>query len=161
MFLLTAEAMGLYFWRTTGNPLRPAYMVDLATYNPVPYFPWQSVSKNVPVFHHAAMKNFYMGWWLEQFEMGRAHPIILAMVKVTQFWLFFLGPLLSVPLIALAVILPVNLKVRSLPRRARFLLLVCGVTAIGMMLPVFFDAHYAAPLTAAIYAIVIMALERI
>jgi hypothetical protein len=113
------------------------------------------------VFHHSVMKNFYMGWWLEQYEMGREHPVILAMVKVTQFWLFFLGPLLSVPLVALAVILPANVTLRRLPRKTRFLLLVCGGTTIGMMLPVFFDAHYAAPLTAAVYALLIMAMQRI
>jgi hypothetical protein len=157
---LTAGAMSFYFWRTTGSPFRTAFMVNLATYNPVPYFPWQSV-KAIPVYHHSTMKSFYMGWWLQQYEFGRTHPIILAFVKVNLFWFFFLGPLLTVPLFVLAIILPYGMPLSSIPRNARFLLLVCCVSTIGMLLPVYFDPHYAAPLTAAIYALLIMAMQRI
>ena len=160
MFLITAGAMSFYFWRITGNPFRPAYLVNLATYNPVPYFPWQSVSKNIPMFHHPVMKNFYMGWWLEQYEFGRSHAIMLAIIKLNLFWFFFFGPLLTIPLFVIAAVLPYGMTLRSIPRNVRFLLTVCCVTIAGMSFPVFFDAHYAAPLTAAIYALVLMAMQR-
>jgi hypothetical protein len=157
---LSAGAMLFYSWRTTGSPFRTPYMINLATYNPVPYFPWQSV-KNIPVFHHSAMKTFYLGWWLQQYEFGRAHPMLLALVKCNVFWFFFLGPLFTIPLLVLAVILPYGMPLGGIPRKARFLLTVCCVCIIGMLLPVYFDAHYAAPLTAAIYALLIMAMQRI
>jgi hypothetical protein len=157
---LTAGAMSFYFWRTTGSPFRTPFIVNFATYNPVPYFPWQSV-KSTPVFHHDAMKTFYLGWWLQQYEFGRAHPILLAIVKCNVFWFFFLGPLLTIPPFVLAVILPYGMPLRSIPRNARFLLTVCGVCIIGMLLPVYFDAHYAAPLTAAVYTLLIMAMQSI
>jgi hypothetical protein len=157
---LTAAAMAFYFWRTTGSAVHTPYLINLATYNPVPYFPWQSV-KSLPVFHHAAMKSFYMGWWLQQYNFGRAHPIQLVIIKFNLFWFFFLGPLFSVPLFALAVVLPYGMPLNIVPHRVRFLLVVCSVSTIGMLLPVYFDAHYAAPLTAAIYALLIMAMQRI
>jgi hypothetical protein len=157
---LTAGAMSFYFWRTTGSPFCTPYMINFATYNPVPYFPWQSV-KSIPVFHHAAIRTFYLGWWLQQYEFGRAHPILLALLKFNVFWFFFLGPLFTIPLFMLAVILPYGMELGSIPRNARFLLTVCCVCIIGMLLPVYFDPHYAAPLTAAIYALLLMAMQRI
>ena len=160
VFALTAAAMLFYFWRTTGSPFRTPYLINIATYTPVPYFPWQSV-KSFPLYHHAAMRAFYTGWWLQQYELGRVHPILLALVKVNVFWFFYLGPLFTVPLVVLAIILPHGMPPSSISRNARFLLVVCCVPAIGMLLPVYFDPHYAAPLTAAIYALLIMAMQRI
>lgn len=160
VLVLTAGAMSFYFWRTTGSPFRTPYLIDLATYNPVPYFPWQSV-KSIPVYHHATMRTFYTGWWLQQYELGHAHPILLAIIKINLFWFFFLGPLLTVPLFVLAIILPYGMPLSSIPPHARFLIVVCCATAFGMLLPVYFDPHYAAPLTAAIYALLMMAMQRI
>src|SRR5579863_5877828 len=55
---VTAAAMLYYFWRVTGSPFQTPFFVNLATYDPVPYFPWESV-KAWPVYHHEIMRRFY------------------------------------------------------------------------------------------------------
>jgi hypothetical protein len=160
VLMVTAAAMLFYFWRTTGSPFCTPYLVNLSTYNPVPYFPWQSV-KRVPLFRHPVMEEFYMGWWFHQYEFGRAHPFLLAIMKFDLFWFFFLGPLLCLPLLVLSMILPYGITFSSISRNTRFLWLVCCVSTGGLLLPVYFDAHYAAPLTSAIYALLMMAMQRI
>jgi hypothetical protein len=46
-------------------------------------------------------------------------------------------------------------------RRTRFLLLVCAITLAGVLLPAYTNPHYAAPITAAIYALVVIAMQRV
>ena len=157
---LTSGAMLYYFWRTTGSPFVTPYMLNVKAYNPVPYFPWQSL-KSVPIYHHAEMQNFYMGWWLQQYETARAHPVLLLLFKVVGFWLYFLGPVLALPLLVLGVILPYGMSYRDIPRNTRFLLITCCISGFGLSLPVYLNPHYAAPLTAAVYALILQATQRV
>jgi len=160
VLVVTSGAMLYYFWRTTGSPFQTPYMLNVKAYNPVPYFPWQSL-KPLPIYHHAAMKDFYMGWWLDQYETARAHPVLLVLFKVVGFWLYFLGPVLVLPLLALAAILPYGMSYRDIPRNTRFLLIICCISALGLLLPVYLNPHYAAPLTVAVYALVLQAMQRL
>src|SRR5262249_42402123 len=97
MLILTGSAMMYYFWCVTGSPLRTPFMVNLTTYNAIPYFPWQQV-KTAPVYRYAAMRDFYVHWWMDAYELGRSNPLLLASLKLVSFWLFFLGPVFSLPL---------------------------------------------------------------
>jgi hypothetical protein len=160
MLMLTAAAMLYYFWRTTGSPFRIPYLVELATYNPVPFFPWQSM-KSVPDYHHVMMKDFYVDWWLQQYEFGRVHPALSGVLTASLFWLFYLGPVLSLPLLMVVAILPYGMSYKDIGRRTRFLLLVCCMSFAGSLLPVYFNPHYAAPLNAAIYALVLLAMQHV
>ncbi len=54
---MAVGAMGYYFWRTTGNPLEPPYLVYVHDYEPVPYFPWQKMGP-VPDYHFAMFRSF-------------------------------------------------------------------------------------------------------
>jgi hypothetical protein len=75
---------------------------------------------------------------------------------------FFLGPALGFPLLALILILPHGLSWRDLRSNTRFLLLVCGTVLAAGMLPVLrFLPHYAAPITAAVLALAILAMRRL
>jgi hypothetical protein len=76
-------------------------------------------------------------------------------------WFFFLGPLLSLPFLALAFVLPYGTSLRDAPAKVRLLLLVCGVTFGGMLLPVYVSPHYAAPMTAAIYGLIMLTMQRL
>jgi hypothetical protein len=51
--------------------------------------------------------------------------------------------------------------VKEVPAKARLLLLACGATFAGMLLPVYVSPHYAAPITAAIYGLLMLALQRV
>jgi len=160
LFILTAAAMGYYFWRTTGTPFHTPFQVNVATYCPIPYFPWQTL-RAIPAYHHEAMRNFYLDWWMRQYTLGRSHPIVLLLVKVCTLWFFFLGPLLSLPLIASCLLLPYGFSPLDLSGRTKLLLLVCGSILFGSLLPVYLNAHYIAPATCAIYAIVLIAMQKV
>jgi hypothetical protein len=152
--------MCFYFWRTTGNPFRPPYFVNLQTYFVDPGFPWLPL-RPVPHYHHDVMRRHYLEWSLSLFQSAQAHPIVFGTVKLLMLWLFFLGPLLTLPFIALAMALPYGVTFKDLGSKERFLLLVCASTLVGLLLPAYANPHYAAPLTGAIYALIIMSMQRI
>jgi hypothetical protein len=157
-----ATVFGILYYssRTTGNPFRTPYLVNVAQYNPVPYFPWQSV-KPAPVYHHPIMQTFYLGWWLQQYEFARQHPITLALIKAHILWFFFLGPLLLLPMFMLGVVLPYGTSWKTFSKDTRFLLIVFCISLVGLVLPVFINPHYAAPMICVVYALVLMAMKRI
>ncbi len=155
----TAAAMLYYFWRVTGHPFQTPFFVNLATYDPVPYFPWESV-KSWPAYNHEIMKRFYTGWLLENYKVGREHPIAAVLVKAATFLFFYMGPLFTIPILLLGMVLPRGFSAKDISRRTRFLLLVACVSFVGTLLPVFFNPHYAAPITCVIYSMLLSALQR-
>ncbi len=160
VLLATLGAMAYYFWRTSGSPLQSPYLLNAQIYNPVPIFPWLPL-KPVPEYHHAVMKSFYTGWWFSQHEFARLHPALSGVWTASLFWLFYLGPVLTLPLLMLVAILPYGMSYKDIGRRTRFLLLVCCLSFAGSLLPVYFNPHYAAPVTAAIYALVLLAMQHL
>jgi hypothetical protein len=156
---ITLAAMGYYFWRVTGSPFRIPYQVNMAEYHLV-YFPWQKLASNAE-YHHAVMREFYQGPpVVGQYRHARLHPLLWLIVKPLPHLIFFFGPALLMPVFAWLVLRPVGTLAKSLSRKTRFLLLLCGVTMIGMMLPVYIPpAHYAAPMTAAIYVLLLQAMR--
>jgi hypothetical protein len=156
----TAAFLLYYFWRTTGDPLLPPYVVNLRTYFVDPGFPWLPL-RPTPVYHHELLRNYYLGWNLSQFEFARTHPFFAAMIKILMLWFFYLGPLLTLPFLALAFALPYGTSFKDVGPKTRFLLLVAGVTFIGLLLPAYANPHYAAPLTCVIYAMIVSAMQRV
>jgi hypothetical protein len=160
VIVATAALMGYYNWRTTGTPVRTPYMVDLATYNSVPYFPWQEV-KTPRQYDHPVMRRFYLEWWRLQYQFARLYPGMIALLKLYDFWMFFFGPLLTLPFLIALLRAPYNASLRHLRWRTRILLIVCACVFIGMMLPVYFNPHYVAAVTAAIYALLMISLQQV
>jgi hypothetical protein len=155
-----AAATFYYFWGVTGSPFRTPFFVNLSTYDPVPYFPWQSV-KSWPVYHHEIMRKFYTGWLLEYYQFGRSHPVVAILIKLATFWCFYLGPLFTIPILMLGMVLPRGFSINDITSRTRMLLLVAGVTFVGILLPVFSNPHYAAPMAGVTYALVLSAMLHI
>jgi len=157
---LTAAFMLYYFWRTTGSPFHTPYLINLATYNPVPFFPWPSI-KPWPVYHHAIMQRFYTGWSLNIYETARHHPIVSAMIKAFMLWFFFIGPLFTIPILMFGLALPRGFSFQDIRPSTRFLLLIGLVTLFAILLPTFANPHYAAPLVCVIYALLLAALQTL
>jgi hypothetical protein len=160
--VLTATAGFLlyYFWRTTGNPVLPAYIVNLRTYAVNPNFAWLPL-RPVPQYHHEIIRSHWGDWDIRPYDMIRAHPVVSVVVKVLMLWFFYLGPLLTLPFLALGFALPYGTSWKDVGAKTRFLLLVCAANLIAMFLAVPDNPHYAAALTAAIYALVLMAMQRV
>jgi hypothetical protein len=160
--ILCAAAAGMlyYFWRTTGSPFHTPYLINLATYNPVPFFPWKAI-RPWPEYHHSIMQRFYSGWSLNMYLVARQHPFLSAIVKIEMLGFFFLGPLLTLPFIMLGFVLPQEFSFKDIGRKSRLLLVIACVTLFGILLPIFANPHYAAPLVCVIYALLVLALQRI
>jgi hypothetical protein len=156
----TLGFMALYFLRTTGNPLVPPYVVNLRTYFVDPVFPWLPLHP-APQYHHEIIRRHYLGFSIQQYEFARNHPVFSTIVKLLMLWFFFLGPLLSLPFLALGFALPTNTSFKDIGHKAGFLLIVCAATMLAVCLPVYTNPHYAAPFTCAVYALVVMAMARV
>jgi len=148
---LTALAMLSYDYAVTGSPWRMPYQVHEAQYAVAPLF-WVQKLRPEPVYHHAVMKAMWTGVardvYLKNFRVGL---VTASLIKLKNLWSFFLGPLLTVPLIALPWAL------RS--RRLRLIYISLGVFLLGLMAEAEVLPHYAAPATALIYLTVVQSLR--
>jgi hypothetical protein len=162
VLLFTLGIMGYYFWRTTGSPWRTPYSVNEESYDPVPILPWQTL-KPMPAYHHDVMRTFYLGFVLDRYRASRtiAGMAGVESLGLAQLWSFFLGPVLTLPLLLVAAMAPYGFSWKDLSKETRFLLLVCGAVIAASMLPIWSFPHYAAPITCAIYALVLQAIRKI
>ena len=152
-------ALGYYFWRVTGSPFTTPYQVNMRTYGLV-YFPWEKIEP-VPEFHHAAMQMFYRGHKIVGlFSFARHHNLLLQFLKALIVWLFYFGPLLSMPWIVWLLTRPRGRFYKSFSPDLRFLLLLCLIAYVSIMLTIYVgQPHYAAPLTAAFYAATLLVMR--
>lgn len=149
-----SAAMGYYYWRVTGSPVRMPYQVDRDQYAPARIFLWERPI-DVPAHRHASMRDFYVGWELAKF-LDAKRPLGLAknsVGKVGEFWLFFLGPALTVPLVFGRRLFR--------DRRVRPLVAIGAACIVGLLLNTWFYPHYAAPITGLIYVLVLQGMRHL
>ncbi len=149
-------ALLYYFWRTTGSPFRTPYQVNLETQDPVPLFPWQQLQAR-PRSEVGAM---FLGWELEQYHLVRSHSVISSIARIIQFYLFFLGPALTLPFLMLISGSRRRLLARS-SGNFRLLSVVFLISAVSLLLPTYYGPTYAAALVCVVYAFVIAAMQSI
>src|SRR6059036_798919 len=77
---ITVAAMGYYFWRVTGSPIRIPYQVNISAYHLV-YFPWQKLQP-AALYRHAVMKQFYQGPpVLDSYSQVHRNPLLWILLK--------------------------------------------------------------------------------
>ena len=158
--MLVALSIGcaatLYYWsRVTGNPFQSPQQLQRNTYAMAPYFIWQSPAKPEPVYRNAALRAFYTRAEMDYYRSTRSIPgwLWATAIKIRDFWLFYLGPVLTLPLLALPWVLR--------DRRIRFLLVAGVVFLAGLGVSIWFYPHYAAPATALLYAILLQSMRHL
>ncbi len=146
-------ATGLYYHRVTGSAFRLAYQVNRAQYATAPYFIWQT-PRPEPEYHHAVIRDYYR-WELGEFERNRTFTgyITRAGDKLFNWWQFYLGPLLSIPLLALPWIIH--------QRRMALPILICAALALGFAVQTWTFPHYFSPATGALYILLAQGLRHI
>jgi len=148
---LTALAMLAYNHAVTGSPWRMPYQVHEAQYAVAPMF-WYQKLRPEPVYRHADMRAAWAVWardiYLNNFRVGL---VSASLTKLENLWTFFLGPLLTIPLIAL----PWALR----GRKFRLIYISLGIFLLGLMAVIDVLPHYAAPATALIYLVVVQSLR--
>jgi len=153
--ILTAAAMGTgyYYDRVTGSPLTMAYQVNRNTYSRAQYFLWQT-PRPEPVYHHALMQRFYDDEF-QYFQEGRTPSgfLLHSLDKTWTFWKLYLGPILSIPLLAFPWILH--------DRKMRFPLFASAVFLLGLAVETFYYGHYFAPATGLLYLVLLQCMRHL
>jgi hypothetical protein len=153
VLLVTAVSTGYYDHRVTGKVFRLPYEVNGATYRSFPPFLWQQ-ARPQPLYHHSVMRKFYAKW-LQDYQKSRTlagfcgHTAEL----IFRLWFFFLGPVLTIPL----VVLPVE----WCDRRLRAPLLIGAAFMIALSVESWFQPHYFAPATGLLYLVLLHCLLRL
>lgn len=156
--LVVAGAVGVlagayYCWRTTGGPLLMPHQLNQRMYAIGRPFIWQTANP-APAYHHKTMQAFYERVFIT-YERTRTLRgfAVQTFKKAARFWLFFVGPALSVPLI----LVPFTFR----GRRICLLLWSCAAVLFAILVEVYFLPHYAAPLTAAMYGVLLQSMRRL
>ncbi len=149
---VTAVATGYYYDRVTGNPLRMTYQVNRLTYSRAPYFLWQG-PRPEPVYRHAVMRQFYQ----REFSVYEKSRTLMGFLhnsgeKIWSLWDFYLGPVLTIPLLALPWIFR--------DRRMRFPLIACGVLILGILVETWTSPHYLAAGTGLLYLVLMQCMRH-
>jgi hypothetical protein len=153
IFAVAATATGYYQSRVTGNPLLMPYVVNRDTYSMARYFVWQA-PRTYPGYNNSEMRRFYERE-LRDFQENRTLRGFVRRTgdKVATSWRVYLGPALTLPLIAFPWIFR--------DRRMRFPLLVMGILVLGLSLETWILPHYAAPATCLVFLFVIQSMRHL
>jgi hypothetical protein len=151
--IAAAVALGYYNYRVTGNPFRMAYEVNRDTYAMAPYFVWQS-PRPEPVYHHAVMKDFYRSEFAA-FQKNRTFfgYLCRSAEKLISCWQFYMGPLLTLPLLVFPA--------ASRSRRMLLPLAICAAMAIAFAVQTWTMPHYFAPATCALYLLLVQTIRHL
>jgi hypothetical protein len=149
---LAGAATGYYFWRVTGNPLRMPQQVNRETYAAARYFYWQQPFPE-HTYRHKEISDFY-GLEIQEFEQSKTVAGVIRQTakKIGMTWVFYLSPLLTIPMCWTIW------AVRE--RRIRPLLVVGAAGLAGSVLVVFFNMHYIAPIVPVIVALLVQCMRH-
>jgi hypothetical protein len=156
VLVATGAFMGYYNWRLTGDPLLFPYRLNDRTYMVTPNFVWQKLGAPRE-YSNAEFDSFYNDWTREIWNDNHLGASWRGLQnglfsKLEQLRGFYLPDYLCVP-----VILALPWLWRD--RKVRVLSLLVGACVLAVLAVVWFEPHYAAPMTAALFGIVVQAMR--
>jgi len=150
MLLLSAAFMGYYNWRLTGNPLLLPHVLNTRTYHTTGLFLWDHKKPEMH-YRNQQFEVFYNDW--ERNNYNNTWPDIVRVTeeKLLRYGLnyFWVGILLAVP----------TLPFLFRDRKIRLLLITFLLVSVGAFAVIWSNAHYAAPLTCIVFALVVQAIR--
>jgi hypothetical protein len=151
--LLASMAMAYYNYCVTGEPFRMPYQVNHATYGGAPYFLWQTPAPE-PIYRHPVIGEFYRAD-LEAFEkeLTPAGYCRNMLKRAGLLWQFYLGPLLTLPLLALPCV--IHQKKMRLP------VVICIAVAVSFAVQTWTLPHYFCPALGALYIFLIQCMRHL
>ena len=156
VLVLTGAFMACNNWRVTGNALLFPYVVNDRVYLSTPPFAWQKLEPPRPL-SNPQMDAFFNGWcrtvWKRERFTWTWDGIEWGLLRKLRSLQAFYLPI--------GFLLPIALAWRRLlrNRKAQFLFAVCAFTALGMVPIVWFQPHYAAPMTGALIGLTVIAMR--
>jgi hypothetical protein len=150
----TLAATAYYNYRVTGDPARLAYQQSAATYAVVPTFIWQSPYPE-PKYRHDVIREYQVRWAGDRYAAKRSIVGFLddLATRLREFTGFFLGIALMIPLVSLPQVLR--------DRWMRLAAAGCTAVALALCVTTWFQPHYAAPLTAPLFALIVQGLRYV
>jgi hypothetical protein len=154
VLILAGAATAYYCWRVTGSPLRLPQQLNRDTYATAKYFYWQAPYPK-RTYHNAAMRDFYEGVELPHVNAQHSFKGLLlgAGLKVGSWWVFYIGPALTIPLFFIPRVIS--------DRRTRPLLIALGACLAGNAIVAFYGPHYSAPVAGATVAVVVQGMRHL
>ena len=140
-----------YNWRLTGSPVVfPHFLEERMITTAI--FLWQH-DKPPIAYTNPQFNDFYHNFLPSLYQASWPAAIGQWWYKSTDFWEFFLGPALSIPFLAL----PWLLK----EKKNRLVFAQFVLSAFGLWIIVYFHAHYAAPLMATLFVLLMQCMRRL
>ncbi len=153
ILLLAAAATGYYYHRVTGNAFRMTYQVNRGMYSQAPYFLWQE-PRPEPLYHHAVMRAFYQREFRVFLESRTLTGFLRNLAeKIWSSWNFYLGPVLTIPLLAL----PWTFR----DRRMRFPSLAGAGFLLATTVETWTSPHYLAAATGLLYLVLMQCMRHL
>ncbi len=113
-------------------------------------FLWQHDKPPIP-YANPQFDDFYHNFMPSLYQTSWPAAVGQWWYKSQDFWEFFLGPALSIPFLALPWILK--------EPRNRLLLAQAALSAFGLWIVVYYHAHYAAPLMAIVFVLMMQCMR--
>jgi len=149
---LSAAGMAYYFARVTGKPWLAPYVFYRTTMSVAPHFVWQR-PRPAPLFNNAELRNFYVYDEMYTYLTVRSSPLADLAEKTAAYWRFYLGPFLTIPLLALPYLWRYA--------RGKQVLLMAAGFSLALVGQVWHNPHYAAPATGLVILIVVLGSRRL
>jgi len=149
---LTGAFMGYYNYRLTGSALVMPHMLNTRVYHSAPLFLWERPGPE-KAYRNAQFEDFYNGWERDNYHITRADILRVSWEKLFRCGVTYLWPGLLLALPAL----PFTLR----DRRMRLPLVCIGLGAIAVFVVIWSNAHYAAPLTGAIFLLIVQTIRHL
>jgi hypothetical protein len=148
-----AAGTGFYYQRVTGSPFTMAYQVNRNAYARDQYFLWLT-PRPEPQYRHPLMQRFYDEEF-QYFQAGRTLKgfLLHSLDKAAKFWKLYLGPILTMPLLAFPWILR--------DHKMRFALFASGVFVLGLAAETFYYGHYFAPAMSLLYLVLLQCMRHL
>jgi hypothetical protein len=149
---LTISFMGYYNWRLTGNPLLFPHTLNVRLYNSAPVFVWDTLQPS-RVYNNQQFEDFYTGWAREEYQRNWSDFVKVSSEKIDRYHpvFFWTGALLVLP----------GLPFAFRDRRMRLLAIVFLFGLFAVFSVAWSNAHYAAPLTCVLYALIVQAIRHL
>ena len=137
-------AVGMYFERVTGSPFVTAYQINQKAYGWPMGLAWTAPPKIE--FRNIELARYY------KYELGEREKVDgpvdfleYLTFRIQEYWRFFLGPVLTIPLLMIARVW----------RRRRMLIIGLAGAVFAILLEGAASPHYLAPAAAVIIAIIV------
>ncbi len=149
---LTLAFMGYYNHRLTGSALVMPHVLNTRVYHSAPLFLWERPTAE-KTYRNAQFEDFYNGWERDNYHINFADVRRVTWEKIFRCGVTYLWPGLLLALPAL----PFALR----DRKIRLPLVSMALGTVAVFVVIWSNAHYAAPLTAAIFLLIVQSIRHL